>query len=185
MLRTGQVSLPVLVLVSFAIDVWAAPPLPEGGRARDRQSYQVSAGAELPFLANRVHRVGQVGLSITNYGILGGGLDDCTDLPAHSIEFPLNSFVDYNYSGGIWVGAVVDGDTLVSLALNGNSGPGNELFPRKYPEGDIITRTTRPVLRQEPNSLCPDVFFSEDAVSEQDFIAMYSDTLGRGFGLGR
>jgi hypothetical protein len=51
------------------------------------------------------------------------------------------------------------------------------MFPREYPEGDIIERTTRPLLRADPNSACGDVVFTVDAVSEQDFIAVYSDTI--------
>jgi hypothetical protein len=78
----------------------------------------------------------------------------------------------------------VKGDTLVSMAINGNSGGGGEFFARKYPEGNFITRTTRPILRQAPNSFCPDVRFSEDAVSEEDLIAVYSDTLGQSLNLG-
>jgi len=125
-----------------------------------------------------------MGLNVTNFGYLGGRRDDCLKLFAPAIEFPLNSNVEYNFAGGLWVGAVVRGDTLVSMAINGNSGGGGEFFPRKYPEGDFIERTTRPVLRQPANSFCPDVMFSEDAISEQDLVCMYSDTLGEDLGVG-
>ena len=150
----------------------------------DRDRYRVTAGAETPYVTYRVHRVGNLGLNISNTGYLGDRRDACTGRTVPSLEFPINSGVEYNYAGGIWVGAVKGKDTLVSMAITGGSNVGGEFFARKYPEGDILERTNRPILRQPPNSGCPDVHFTEDAVSEQDFIAVYSDTLGLSLNLG-
>jgi hypothetical protein len=163
--------------------------VPEAGHAAmapdalpvERNRYQPSGTAETPFTTTRVHRIGNMAFCVTNYGFFGsqarGIRDACTGISAPSWEFPINSGVEYLFQGALWVGAVKGLDTLVSVGADGWSST-NEMFPRRYPEGDIATRTTRPILRQPANSLCPDVAFSEDAVSEQDFIAQYSDTLG-------
>lgn len=169
-----------LIAMSPGRSEGAASPL----ERRTITPLQVRGSAELPFVTYRVHRVGNLGLNLSNTGYFGDRRDACTGRIVKSLEFPLNSGVEYNYAGGLWVGAVKDGDTLVSLAITGGSNVGGEFFPRKFPEGDIIERTTRPILRQRPNSFCDDVYFSTEAVSEQDFIAVYSDTLGRQLGLG-
>ena len=181
MYRHFRALLPAL-MVAFALGTSQAAQPP--GRQTDLTPKPPRGAAETPYTRYRVHRVGAMGLNITNFALLGGRKDDCLKLFSQAIEFPLNSGVEYNFAGGLWVGAVVNGDTLVSMAINGNSGGGGEFFPRKYPEGDFIERTTRPILRQPANSFCPDILFSEDAVSEQDLVCMYSDTLGEDLGLG-
>jgi hypothetical protein len=148
----------------------------------ERNRYQPGGTAETPFTTTRVHKIGNMAFCVTNYGFFGSQAralrDACTGVTAPSWEFPINSGVEYLFQGALWVGGVKGTDTLVSVGADGWSST-NEMFPRKYPEGDIVTRTTRPILRQAPNSLCPDVAFSNEAVSEQDFIAQYSDTLGQ------
>jgi hypothetical protein len=90
---------------------------------------------------------------------------------------PLRSGIDYLWAGGVWVGAVKGRDTLVSIGADGWNFNANEYYALPFPEGDVLERTNRPILRAEPNSACSDVFFSEDAVSEQDFVAVYYDTV--------
>jgi hypothetical protein len=154
---------------------------------------QAEAAVGTPYVTNRVHRVGNIGFCVTNYGFFGSQArairDPCTGVQAPSFEFPINSGVEYLFQGALWVGAIVGRDTLVSVGTDGWTST-QEMFPKPYPEGDIITRTTRPILRQPPNSPCPDYRFSENAVSEQDYIAVYSDTnrvggVGGGSGEGR
>ena len=171
-----------LILIAMSPGRSEGAASPGGGRLK--APYQVQAGVELPFITYRVHRVGNLGLNLSNTGYFGDRRDACTGRNVLSLEFPLNSGVEYNYAGGLWVGAVKGKDTLVSLSITGGSAVGGEFFPRRFPEGEIIERTTRPILRQLPNSFCDDIHFSTDAVSEQDFIAVYSDTLGIQLGLG-
>jgi hypothetical protein len=133
-----------------------------------------------PFLDNRVHRVGNLHLSITNWGFFGSGfrdlLDPCTGRPAPSLEFPAGSSVEYLFAGALWVGGVRNGDTLVSVGRIGDASA-SEMFPERYPDGAIVELTNRPVLKSQPGSECPDVTFSSEAISEQDLIAVYCDTL--------
>jgi len=154
---------------------------------RMQERYQAGGAAETPFTTTRVHKIGNVGFCVTNYGFFGSQArairDACTGVSAPSWEFPLNSSVEYLFQGALWVGAVKDGDTLVSVGADGWSSA-NEMFPRRFPEGEIETRTTRPILRGPAGGLCPDVVFSEDAISEQDYVANYSDTLGTAIAAG-
>jgi len=174
--------LPAAIVVGIPVGLQAMSV--DGSRPSRQRTFQAAPGAEIPHVTFRVHHIGNIGFSISNTGHYGDRFDDCSGLAVPSLEFPIHSGVDYLYAGGLWVGGVRGEDTLVSLAITGSSAQGYGFLPRKYPEGDIVERTTRPILRQGPNARCPDVLFSEDAVSEQDFVAVYSDTLGKGLGLG-
>ena len=56
-----------------------------------------------------------------------------------------------------------------------------ETWAKPFPAGAILERTTRDALEQPSGSPCPDVRFSEEAVSEQDFVASYYDTVTNSF----
>lgn len=110
-------------------------------------------------------------MPVTNMGYFGRGVDglysrDCfTGQTITPCEFPKNSYNIYMSTGAIWVGAVVDRDTLVSTGYDG-VGWSEEFHPDAPPFGNLIYRSTL-----DPNS--PRF---EGAVSEQDYIATYSDT---------
>jgi len=170
--------LPAVVLVAATLSAMPASGATKSERSRDTRRF--TAGAAQPYIYNRVHNVGNIGFSITNYGFIGSELrdlsDPCTRRPAPSFEFPIGTGIEYLYQGAMWIGAVKGRDTLVSVGADGWQ-PINEMYPREFPEGDIIARTNRGRLRAPPNSPCGDVEFTLDAVSEQDFIAVYYDTV--------
>ena len=87
------------------------------------------------------------------------------DLIKWGCEYPKGSFHDYLYQGAIWVGAVVNRDTLVSVGADTYTG-GQELFPEKAPYNQIELRSTKD----------PTAPAFVGAVSEQDFIATCFDT---------
>jgi hypothetical protein len=139
--------------------------------------------AVTPNTQLRVHDVGKVFLSITNYGFFGsqsGEIPEYTGryLVAPSCEFPGGSGLEYLFQGALWIGAEVDTtdnlgrpalDTLVSIGNDGWWGTLFEMFPDIPPYGGIKVRSTRP----------PDVYPNGDTVgakSEQDYIAVYTDT---------
>lgn len=133
------------------------------------------------FEYTRTHTVGNVAFSLTNWGLFGNGgrvncCDYCTREPARSWEFPVGTGLDYLGTGGIWIGAIRGFDTLVSLGTDGIDAP-TEFFPLPEPHGYIDERTIRPVLDAGPSTRCLDVHFSADAVSEQDYITRYYDTV--------
>lgn len=120
-----------------------------------------------PYVDFRYHRVSGMGFSITNrgqLGLFGINADDPQNQgeQAHSLEYPIESGNQHLFGGALWIGAVVGDDTLVSVAADGWFQT-QELWPEEYPEGSIIYRST-------DNG---DV----GAVSNQDFIAVYTDTL--------
>lgn len=115
------------------------------------------------------HDIGKMALAVTNFGILGTGFVPSAtegDDQILSCEYPINSNLEYLYNGLLWIGAVVGRDTLVSVAADGWYGT-REMYPDEGPAGAIIRRSN---LRTRPE-------FSELAVSEQDFICLYTDTV--------
>ncbi|MGH8004326.1 MAG: hypothetical protein ACRECJ_06355, partial [Limisphaerales bacterium] len=83
-----------------------------------------------------------------------------------SAESPGGSSVEYLFQGALWVGGIVGEDTLTSV---GNDGWVNiwEMFPDAGAKGSIIRRSAR---TSSP-------FYSPDAISDLDLIAVYYDTL--------
>ena len=120
----------------------------------------------LAFTDIKTHNVGNMWLSVTNYGQFGsagaGGLPSC--------EYPANSDVEYLFYGGCWIGAIVEGDTMVSVATDGaNPGPGGtrDAFWPGWTEADTIV---------EKSMRLGTPTYDSTASSEQDFIAVYTDT---------
>ncbi|MCB2212492.1 hypothetical protein KQI52_10310 [bacterium] len=128
---------------------------------------------------NRVVDVGLLWMNITNFGYFGNDgpgrttrLDDpCTDDWAPQAEYPGGSGVQYLYRGGLWVGAMIQEEGFeyprVSVGTEGWQGD-EELNPTS----PIEERSTRSNAYN-----CLGEFVSHpEAVSEQDFVASYSDT---------
>jgi hypothetical protein len=114
-----------------------------------------------------VHDIGKIGLTVVNMGHFGRGYLDVLgiylpgDVPSMVYPFPgenNNLFV-----GSIWIGAVVGEDTLVSVGADGWLAT-IEMWPAPDPEGLITSRTI-----YNP--------YQTDAVSEQDFVSVYTDTV--------
>jgi len=88
-----------------------------------------------------VHRESNLWLTITNWGFLGSEsrslLDSETGLPAPSAEFPGGSGLEYLFMGALWVGGIVEGETLVSVGADGWF-HNNEMMPAMCPNGKIV-----------------------------------------------
>ena len=125
--------------------------------------------------SSATHDVGELVFGVTNGGAYGGWwgwlLDTSYTVGSSSGvhgEYPSHSQKRYFNNGGLWIGGVVDRDTLVSVAEDGWNIYGNfEFFPEEYPFGLIEYRS---ILEEESNA----------AISEQDFIAAYTDTYTSG-----
>ena len=127
--------------------------------------------AEVPVYCSGLYNVGQLSFAITNFGTLGRPpFRDCfTNKKILMAEFPRKSRTVHLYKAGLWVGAVVGRDTLVSTASESNIS-NREFNPDVPPFGDITYRS----------SVDPAIPGFEEAVSEQDFIAIYTDTFTSG-----
>ncbi|MBI5265610.1 MAG: hypothetical protein HY851_00095 [candidate division Zixibacteria bacterium] len=90
-------------------------------------------------------------------------------------EFPKGSDTRYLYAGAFWIGAVSGRDTAVSVGADGYYLQ-HEMFPDQAPLGNIVRRSIIDPSKPE----------YEDAISEEDLVAVYFDTCVRDCpGLGR
>ncbi len=128
-----------------------------------------SAGNDVPNTEVATHNIGQIQVGHTNLGQFGTGfvgniVDPITGEQLPSAIFPANSDLNHLYLGALWIGAVVGRDTLVSIGAD-DGFVVHEFWPGAH---DGIER----------RSIIPgDIFESPQAISEQDIIATYYDTL--------
>ena len=125
----------------------------------------------------KVHHVSNIWLTTSNFGFFGDPGETFIDhyeetdgLDGHiSCQFPARSGHDYLFQGGVWIGAIAGDDTLVSVGTDGWAFPdaSKEFFSGGASKDSIQVRSTRQ----------SSIHFSDDAVSEEDFIATYTDTL--------
>ncbi len=127
--------------------------------------------ADVPYAQIGVHNVGRIGLTVTNQGNFGTGFvttayDPITGLAAPSCQYPYPSQSNYLFAGAFWIGAVVGRDTLVSVGADGWQYT-REMWPSalNVTPKDTIQRHSI----KNPNDT--------DAVSEQDIITIYTDTV--------
>ncbi|EQB63154.1 MAG: hypothetical protein RBG1_1C00001G0733 [candidate division Zixibacteria bacterium RBG-1] len=145
---------------------------------QSKSVHQYPQTAADPLTQTRVHKIGNIWLSITNFGQIGSGgktyKDVCTNQPAPSCQFPAGSGIEYLYIGALWIGAVMnDTDTLVAVGHDGWQNV-QEFGPTST--GAIVSRTIRPDGYQQDNCFVP---YSDSAKSELDYIAVYYDTVTR------
>lgn len=115
--------------------------------------------------------VGQLGLTVTNFGILGnqfnkidGEIHPSCLYRQHS-EIPREQ-VEHMSDAGLWVGGIVSGDRRVSTSIMDGAFEAGD-------EGFEFMPTTRV---QTLSSLITDQYFSPFAVSHQDFVSEFTDT---------
>lgn len=112
---------------------------------------------------------GNIGLYITNVGTFGR--PDVRNTPGGdpSMEYPINSGVEHLFEGGIWIGAVVDGQTLVSTSAK-DAATGYTTGQAGYEFSAEIGNTI-----QQRSSLTNSDYFSFDAISHEDMLIDCSD----------
>ncbi len=124
--------------------------------------------SESPNLQFAVHDIGRLAMTISNSGTFGTSSLGTTIIDgeiALSCEYPINSRIEYLFTGALWIGAVVGRDTLVSVAAEGWFGI-KEFFPDAGAAGEIVVRTN---LKNDPD-------YDPMAISEQDMICSFTDT---------
>lgn len=133
---------------------------------------------------NKYTSVGNIGLTVTNFGTLGTRNSLWPRQP--SCEYPRGSRIEHIYQSGLWVGAVLrtrdssdsrNGQIFVSTGANDRSsstrrgGEGYEFNPNAP---DSVTELSS-LADERPASSA----FSPLAVSHQDFISTYTDRYTR------
>ena len=140
-----------------------------------------------PYSDNRVHRQSNMWLNITNKSVFGNqpatdpaGMDDPC-LPgvwAPQLEYPAGSDVQYLYQGALWIGALIVNDDgsetpRVSYGYEGWYNSGGEMFPGC--EDDAAMREESFI--EGARDCFGNNIYNPLSVSEQDFWAVYTDTL--------
>ncbi|MDW8392767.1 MAG: hypothetical protein RMK52_00820 [Chitinophagales bacterium] len=113
--------------------------------------------------------IGNLGFSVTNVGTIGrpDRVNDPGGPP--SMEYPINSGIEHLFEGGLWIGALVDGQTAVSTAaVDAPTGyrAGSAGFEFSSEVGKFI---------RQRSTLPYSDFFSLDAVSHQDMVMEFTD----------
>jgi len=134
----------------------------------------------LPNAQQRVQRTGNINMCQTNWGFWGSWgrmINESTggcfnphpdsEVSAPSFEFPKESGLDYLFYGGLWVGAKVNGSPYVSIGCDGRYWNFEFYSDGPAPLGRIVEAST---IYESP---C----HSADALSDQDIISLYTDTL--------
>ncbi len=129
------------------------------------------ANYEFPNSSFEYHKINRMGLTVTNSGNFGTGYigtptDPETGQRIFGCEYPRNSNVEFLWIGGIWIGAVIGRDTLVSTAAEGYYNI-VEFWPDAGLSGQMTRRSSQPF----------STFYSPKAVSEEDVICSYTDTV--------
>ena len=119
--------------------------------------------------------VGNIGLTITNFGTYGHGFSLWPEQP--SCEYPLGSGIEHIFDGGLWIGAFLSDDE------NGSNRSGPFVTTGAVDASSVSARGggfeyTNPVgqLVLERSSLTDSKFFDPTAISHQDFSMNFSDT---------
>lgn len=113
--------------------------------------------------------VGNIGLTITNFGTYGHGFSLWPDQP--SCEYPKGSGIEHLFDGGLWIGGFVRGSStpfVTTGAVDATSvsarGGG---FEFTNGQGQKVV---------ERSSLFDSPFYQPTAISHQDFVMNYTDS---------
>ena len=163
-----------------------------------------------PVIQMKIHDISNIWLRVSNYGFFGNATDDFeyTDGLEGRIacQFPAGSDWDYLFQGGLWIGAIVGSDTLVSVGYDGWAYPdaSYEMFPGTEPGDTLRENSFNHISPYGENYLVdgvdeghylvcqnnfehheydPEVYYciyDSTSISELDFNAVYSDTMATG-----
>jgi len=159
-------TLALVIVLSLTGSIFGRAEMDDSGRYGGRQ-----ATAEVAYCVAS-HSVGELVLAVNNNGTFGTGFSlgsggDCfTGGQVKSCEYPKGANTSYLFAGAFWIGAVVGRDTLVSVGADGWSST-REMTPFRFP------MTRRSIIN-------PDVPEFEGAISEEDFLCYYTDTVTEG-----
>lgn len=138
----------------------------------------VWAQEDIPF-SERTTTVGNVNLALTNYGRFGNDFRS----RASSFEFPASSGHEHMVRGGLWVGGVVltqtGVDTLVTTAVDdGTEGTSAGVNAEFTPAADPTWPPGTYILERSSQPTSPT--FSPDAIADQEFVSIFTDTIPAG-----
>lgn len=146
----------LLFLLSFSINIIA-------------QDNQGTLSKTLDDDNSKFTNVGNIGLTLTNFGTYGHGFSLWPDQP--SCEFPLGSGIEHIFDGGLWIGGFVRGSSVpfvttgaVDAASVSARGGGFEFTNSE--NSKVVERS----------SLFDSPSYSPYAISHQDFVMDFTDS---------
>ncbi len=159
-----------LLAAIFLLLFWAAPSWAAVALKSPDGTGVLAPAADKPVREQKTHTVGNMWLTVSNFGFFGN--DEQYDVRGTNLwfpkcEFPAGSGVDYLFQGALWIGGVVDHDTLVSVGADGWQHD-NEMYP--------CTEKIIPCLIDSLSNASSDSVMAAAAISEQDYVAVYTDT---------
>ena len=113
---------------------------------------------------------GSIGLTVTNVGTIGNSFRGEFFEGQPSSEYPIGSGIEHMFDGGLWIGAFVRGEPVVSTGAAGDDANG-------FDPGDVGYEMTPVSTVMERSSLLESPVFQPDAVSHQDFVVDFTDSL--------
>ncbi|MCK4631716.1 MAG: hypothetical protein KAT79_00530 [candidate division Zixibacteria bacterium] len=153
----------LIAIVTIGIPA-STEPYPQTGKDRDTEH-----SAYVARDCMRIHNINNLQFGVSNFGRIGTGMKPFTDCHTGAAvpraEFPRGSNTVHLYNAALWVGAVVGRDTLVTCGAEFNT-----TALEMHSDQPFIHRST---LDQN----APEAW---DAISEQDFISVYTDTFTSG-----
>ncbi|MCZ6898657.1 MAG: hypothetical protein O7F74_00315 [Bacteroidetes bacterium] len=125
--------------------------------------------------SNNFTDVGNIGITVTNFGTYGHGFVFWPDQP--SCEFPLGSGIEHIFDGGLWIGGFIADDSLGSRKVGPfvTTGAVDASSVSSRGGGFEYTNAAGQSV-EERSSLFDSQVFSPFAISHQDFLMDYVDT---------
>jgi len=135
-----------------------------------------SSPTAYPDIFNLYTSVGQLGLTVTNFGILGNGWNQIDGKIQPSCQYKqhteiLRENVEHFSFAGLWIGGIVNGQRRVSTSIvDGVFESGQEGF-EFFANSDVTIRSSISSTSQDSMAQ----YYSPLAVSHQDFILDFKD----------
>ncbi len=168
-MRFSPILLAVAVILTHSQRVLPAEKLSR--RTPNSALFERAETVRPPLSQTCTHRANNMYLTVSNFGLFGAMNEsylDCeTGRAAPSCEFPAGSRHDYLYGAALWIGAIAGEDTLVTTGWNGWEYFTDETWPCADPDCGLQKRSASPTSD----------FYDENAKSDLEYIAQYTDTL--------
>ncbi len=119
--------------------------------------------------------VGNIGLTVTNFGMYGNGFALWPQQP--SCEYPLGSGIEHIFDGSLWIGGFTSTDSLGHNRVGPFVSTGSVDASSVSTRGGGFEFTNNPGSKIiERSSLLDSRYYNPSAVSHQDFLMDYVDT---------
>jgi hypothetical protein len=181
----------VLLLLFVFLAIGSSAENKEGNKNKNRNSVLFKPLIPAPNVVYKMHDVGNLRIAITNYGMIGG-FDDRITVGEDFItcEYPAGSGISHMTGGGIWFAGIIDTSTepgvikeitTCSEGYEGWAGDQQnyireEMFPGRTKADSIwVMNTTGNTDTTGWTKYWGK--FKHTAVSDQDFICRYCDTI--------